>query len=66
MNILWGLIKTHEHTFNPENWKSVGVFNIIHTNRITEMQVNVGEVDFIQNKCLTCGDVIERKLTREI
>ena len=62
MKLFWGLIETHEHTFDSNKWKST-VFDVsIHYRGSWETPVPSGEVEYLRNTCLTCGDVVERKL----
>ena len=64
MRLFWGafdnFLVPHTHAFDPAKWKSKGLW----TAKTKIDKAVTEEVEFYQNTCLTCGDIIERKFVR--
>ena len=66
MKLFWGLIDTtpkHQHTFEPSLWKPVFLLNISRQGMFGETHP-AGAVQYYQNSCLTCGELIEHAFER--
>ena len=65
MRLFWGLIETHMHTFDSSKWEKVCVSKRSRKSEFYPWDwVPVGSVSYHQNTCLTCGDLVERKMDR--
>jgi hypothetical protein len=64
MKLFWGLIETHTHTFDPEKWISVGKYEVTSRSYVTRDLRTVEHIEYYQNKCLKCGDIIEKSMSR--
>jgi len=56
MKLFWGLIETHEHTFDATNWKAHGILKLTNCEGGSG-----GGILYYINTCSTCGYLIERK-----
>jgi hypothetical protein len=64
LKLFWGLIETHTHTFDPKKWVSVGEFAVTSRSYVTNDSRQVEQLEYYQNNCLTCGDLIEKEISR--
>jgi len=61
MKLFWGLIETepkHKHTFDGGKW------NNTNTLTMTAFGQPAGSIDYYQNTCLTCGELVEKGYKR--
>jgi len=66
MKLFWGLIETvekHMHTFNPDKWVKVANYTIT-TDLYARHKSTKKALEYQQNTCLTCGDLIEYEFIR--
>jgi hypothetical protein len=63
MKLFWGLYETHDHSYDPTKWENVGEYERYNFDMLGDKQI-IGYVEYFQNTCLTCGDLIEKAMKR--
>lgn len=68
MKLFWGLIETeHTHTFDSNKWKNTASYDIttVPANKYSIVSTcSRGSVEYYQNTCLVCGELVEKKFDR--
>lgn len=69
MKLFWGLIETdtpHSHTYNPNKWKLVATAECSTVHMSYGRTFDQGSRAYYQNTCLTCGELVEKTMSRTI